>query len=640
MISPFRFTLNPAWLPALAGLTLHPAGVLSPWHGQETPPLPDEARQALQEEGLLDPAGAVSPGFSTILNLLASPAVSLHLHLDNSEKQLDYRLYFSGLEDESASLLQSADGLALTAPARPNDILSALRQHTGESLLQPVSFSADLPLNEAMALAALLDRRRQARLFSLAAQAEMETTTLSPALAAERAITLSDPAAWLTAILRSAAGVEIPPDASHFAAALQSLVQRGLAVPLEDGYLLGESPASLADRLLLLENRLHLTVRRANPDGDINQVEFLYLQSNINTLLRLELLPGLVRFETVPAATLLDQVEYFLTHPTALPMPPARPAIWKLGLVGAGGLAVEYELASTAKIGRGSDCEVQINDPRSSRHHAIIHQVEDGYEINDLGSTNGTYLNHIQLTGPQRLQDGDLIRIGETYLKVISSRSTAATAPTPRRREEEPPLPALVPEPALNSEPSLQALEPIPAAEPPIEEQEPAGELPDAEPEPAASLPPDLPAWLRTPPGETLQLPDEPGEEELPAPIQEEPELPAADPLAWLYTARQAQEQAAPPAEGDLLAPPPADLEELQPEPATEDLPAEDPILGETRPVLAAEEPPEEPEEPITGETRKVASGRSRTQQICPHCGASSPLNARFCGTCGNQLQD
>ena len=111
---------------------------------------------------------------------------------------------------------------------------------------------------------------------------------------------------------------------------------------------------------------------------------------------------------------------------------------------------------------------------------------------------------------------------------------------------------------------------------------------------------------------------------------------------------------AEPPAPGELLAAPPADLEppqaevegehgtSISPEPA-----AEEPILGETRPSLAEpetsspSEPPDEPfDEPITGETRKIATGRSHTQQICSHCGNSSPLSARFCGVCGNQLRD
>ena len=111
---------------------------------------------------------------------------------------------------------------------------------------------------------------------------------------------------------------------------------------------------------------------------------------------------------------------------------------------------------------------------------------------------------------------------------------------------------------------------------------------------------------------------------------------------------------AEPPAADELLAAAPADLEppleEVEGEiPASSSLEpvAEEPILGETRPSLAEPEPEapvgptEEPlDEPITGEARKIATGRSQTQQICSRCGNSSPLSARFCGVCGNQLRD
>ena len=160
MISPFRMNLKPEWLPALSNLATLAPGALCAWQGLDTPPLPEDARQALLEEELLDPAGAPTPGLISVINLLSAPSASLQLQLNNSFKSFDYRVFFSGQEGESASLLQNGNGLVLTAPARPNDLLSSLRQHTGDSPLQPVSFSADLPLTEALALAALLDRYR------------------------------------------------------------------------------------------------------------------------------------------------------------------------------------------------------------------------------------------------------------------------------------------------------------------------------------------------------------------------------------------------------------------------------------------------------------------------------------------------
>lgn len=62
-------------------------------------------------------------------------------------------------------------------------------------------------------------------------------------------------------------------------------------------------------------------------------------------------------------------------------------------------------------IGRDPDCDIVIPDRQVSRKHALLRRVEAGFELEDLGSKNGTHLNGSPLHGPQRLQDGDLIQV-------------------------------------------------------------------------------------------------------------------------------------------------------------------------------------------------------------------------------------
>jgi hypothetical protein len=73
---------------------------------------------------------------------------------------------------------------------------------------------------------------------------------------------------------------------------------------------------------------------------------------------------------------------------------------------------VAYDLADGATLGRG-DVEIQLDDPFASSRHARISREGHAVVIEDLGSTNGTYLNDEPLTGPQPLHDGDRIRIGD-----------------------------------------------------------------------------------------------------------------------------------------------------------------------------------------------------------------------------------
>jgi hypothetical protein len=71
-----------------------------------------------------------------------------------------------------------------------------------------------------------------------------------------------------------------------------------------------------------------------------------------------------------------------------------------------------YDLSGGATLGRG-DVEIQLDDPFASSQHARITRQGRALVIEDLGSTNGTYLNDEPLTGPQPLHDGDRIRIGD-----------------------------------------------------------------------------------------------------------------------------------------------------------------------------------------------------------------------------------
>ena len=72
-----------------------------------------------------------------------------------------------------------------------------------------------------------------------------------------------------------------------------------------------------------------------------------------------------------------------------------------------------YDLQRGATLGRG-DVEIRLEDPFASSRHARISREGHVVVIEDLGSTNGTYLNDEPLTGPQPLHPGDRIRIGDS----------------------------------------------------------------------------------------------------------------------------------------------------------------------------------------------------------------------------------
>ena len=71
-------------------------------------------------------------------------------------------------------------------------------------------------------------------------------------------------------------------------------------------------------------------------------------------------------------------------------------------------------------IGRNSDCDLSLDDPKTSRNHALIqHVVPDTYYLIDIASRNGCFVNGKRITTPKTLKNNDKIRIGDTYLEFV-----------------------------------------------------------------------------------------------------------------------------------------------------------------------------------------------------------------------------
>jgi hypothetical protein len=80
---------------------------------------------------------------------------------------------------------------------------------------------------------------------------------------------------------------------------------------------------------------------------------------------------------------------------------------------------IDFELnASQMMIGRGGQNDIALaQDEYVSARHARFEPRQDGVWVQDLGSTNGTFLNGARLERPRRLTHGDIVRVGETDLR-------------------------------------------------------------------------------------------------------------------------------------------------------------------------------------------------------------------------------
>jgi pSer/pThr/pTyr-binding forkhead associated (FHA) protein len=98
---------------------------------------------------------------------------------------------------------------------------------------------------------------------------------------------------------------------------------------------------------------------------------------------------------------------------------PARGALSQL-IVTEGSLS-GTRIALTGKpilIGRANDSTLVLTDDYASTRHARISQTNSVWYVEDLGSTNGTYVGHTKVTGPVPLEAGVVIRIGKTAMEL------------------------------------------------------------------------------------------------------------------------------------------------------------------------------------------------------------------------------
>jgi pSer/pThr/pTyr-binding forkhead associated (FHA) protein len=83
-----------------------------------------------------------------------------------------------------------------------------------------------------------------------------------------------------------------------------------------------------------------------------------------------------------------------------------------------GGRASVARLTGSLTVGRSPDCELRIEDTYASNQHARLFGRNGAWYVEDLGSTNGTFVNDQRLAAPALVQPGDRIRIGTTILEL------------------------------------------------------------------------------------------------------------------------------------------------------------------------------------------------------------------------------
>ncbi len=120
-------------------------------------------------------------------------------------------------------------------------------------------------------------------------------------------------------------------------------------------------------------------------------------------------------------------------------------------------------------LGRGTDCDIRLEDGSVSSRHAAFRRIGAGWIVQDLNATNGTWLQGERVVGSAPLQEGDTLGLGAMLLRVEGLQPEGTTAFPPPLLPPPPPLPPAFPPPLPQAVPPplpTQAYQPppIPAA--------------------------------------------------------------------------------------------------------------------------------------------------------------------------------
>jgi hypothetical protein len=77
-----------------------------------------------------------------------------------------------------------------------------------------------------------------------------------------------------------------------------------------------------------------------------------------------------------------------------------------------------FDIGTELTIGRAKGCQVRLDDTYTSQLHARVFERDGDVFVDDLGSTNGTFLNDARVSGPLVVRRGDRVRVGGTILEL------------------------------------------------------------------------------------------------------------------------------------------------------------------------------------------------------------------------------
>ena len=445
----------------LSPLPIHAPELVSP-----------KQHQRLLQSGLLVGAdSAPAGGLSPLLETLRTAQSSASLLVTTQDGQKEYQIYYPPdgyspvvlMMDENKTYINSAS----TSEA---EIIANLQRLPLPAFGIAASFSCRLSAVEAEALAVLIDLNRQAssRFFAQEGLSKLAVPRLvynaNQIYQASLERVDSSPAGWLFSILFDMLVFGGERSFPQFEQALRGLVSAGLVEANGQGYLLPNPVAIYTNNFTTLQGELILNVSYQPNNVPVRTERLATFIAGEETLVLGSTSDEFLLVNPIPAARVVEIARQALRYPTTLgesaglapalkspkqssqqeqasmltdgklPALDAAHSSADVALIGFRPASVEilvlsgelenqrFPVEKQLRLGREADNDLTLPDKKVSRHHAILQRQGAIYQISDLNSGNGTYVNGKRIIEPTLLKNGDIVLIGDTKL-TISNRA-------------------------------------------------------------------------------------------------------------------------------------------------------------------------------------------------------------------------
>lgn len=173
-------------------------------------------------------------------------------------------------------------------------------------------------------------------------------------------------------------------------------------------------------KLIQHEGRLYLQDNKSAYGSYVNGAKVKYKELKAGDVITL----GNVHFDVLE----VDESSLLATQiPQAKPLPSYKAEVWQLVSDSSWLSGKVFELKGDSTIlGRGKDCDIVIPGTHLSRRHAEIRKQKDVLVLQDLGSSNGSYINEVRIQGEQRVRAGDRLRF-DVYSFRVQGPATTGT---------------------------------------------------------------------------------------------------------------------------------------------------------------------------------------------------------------------